>query len=154
MLLCHTYEVSDILCFRYLMFRYLMFLCCSLLKIIIIIEKYNCPYLFCIMSVFVIMMICGIHVFISYTVLLCTYTTGTTFHTTNHPPHTRHTTHTHSLLNSLAPGKFEWNFRHVIFKQSNIGSGNGLVPSGNKPLPELMLTQNSVAIWRHLATMS
>ena len=31
----------------------------------------------------------------------------------------------------------------------NIGSGNGLVPSGNKPLPEPMLTQISVAIWRH-----
>ena len=29
----------------------------------------------------------------------------------------------------------------------NIGSGNGLVPSGNKPLPEPMLTQISVAIW-------
>ena len=25
--------------------------------------------------------------------------------------------------------------------QVNIGSGNGLVPSGNKPLPEPMLTQ-------------
>ena len=31
----------------------------------------------------------------------------------------------------------------------NIGSGNGLVPSGNKPLPEPMLTQISVSIWRH-----
>ena len=31
----------------------------------------------------------------------------------------------------------------------NIGSGNGLVPSGNKPLPEPMLTQISVDIWRH-----
>ena len=30
-----------------------------------------------------------------------------------------------------------------------IGSGNGLVPTGNKPLPEPMLTQNYVAIWRH-----
>ena len=29
----------------------------------------------------------------------------------------------------------------------NIGSGNGLVPIGTKPLPELMLTQ----IWRHYA---
>ena len=28
----------------------------------------------------------------------------------------------------------------------NIGSGNGLVPSGSKPLPELMLTQIYVAI--------
>ena len=73
-------------------------------------------------------------------------------------------------LNSLAPGKFEWNFRYVSFKQIlvidgwdiscaialisnvtgfhwgsvNIGSGNGLVPSGNKPLPEPILTQNFV----------
>ena len=31
----------------------------------------------------------------------------------------------------------------------NIGSGNGLVPSGNKPLPEAMLTQIYVAKWRH-----
>ena len=31
----------------------------------------------------------------------------------------------------------------------NIGSGNGLVPSGNKPLPELMLTQFYVAMWCH-----
>ena len=36
----------------------------------------------------------------------------------------------------------------------NIGSGNGLVPSGNKPLPEPMLTQIGVAIWPQLATMS
>ena len=34
-------------------------------------------------------------------------------------------------------------------KSVNIGSGNGLVPSGNKPLPEPMLNQISVAIWRH-----
>ena len=31
----------------------------------------------------------------------------------------------------------------------NIGSGNGLVPSGNKPLPEPMLTQIYVATWCH-----
>ena len=31
---------------------------------------------------------------------------------------------------------------------------NGLVPSGNQPLPEPMLTQISVAIWRHQATTS
>ena len=81
----------------------------------------------------------------------------------------------HQVFNSLAPGKFEWNFGFVVFKrilviddrgicceiaqiwmsldftddQVNIGSGNGLVPSGNKPLPEPMLTQISVAIWRH-----
>ena len=74
------------------------------------------------------------------------------------------------LINSLAPEKFEWNFRYVIFKwifmveaslvklsnmditglhwwSVNIGPGNGLVPPGNKPLPELMLTQIFVAIW-------
>ena len=31
----------------------------------------------------------------------------------------------------------------------SIGSGNGLVPSGNKPSPEPMLTQIYVAILRH-----
>ena len=31
----------------------------------------------------------------------------------------------------------------------NIGSGNYLVPSGTKPLPEPILTEISVAIWRH-----
>ena len=31
----------------------------------------------------------------------------------------------------------------------NIGSGNGLVPSGNKPLPEPMLTQVFVAKLGH-----
>ena len=33
--------------------------------------------------------------------------------------------------------------------KSNIGSGNGLVPSGNKPLPEPVLTKISNAIWCH-----
>ena len=36
----------------------------------------------------------------------------------------------------------------------NIGLRNGLVPSGNKPLPELMLTQIYVAKWRQQASMS
>ena len=36
----------------------------------------------------------------------------------------------------------------------NIDSGNSLMPSGNKPLPESMLTQIYVAICRHQATMS
>ena len=36
----------------------------------------------------------------------------------------------------------------------NIGSGNSLVPSGNKPLSVPMLTQIYVAIWRYWATMS
>ena len=34
------------------------------------------------------------------------------------------------------------------------GSGNGLVLSGNKPLPEPMLTQIYVTIWRHQALMN
>ena len=72
-------------------------------------------------------------------------------------------------INSLAPGRLK--FRLVIFKPIlvNVGwgiayeialrwmpqditddkSGNGLVPSGNKPLPEPMLTQIYVAKWRH-----
>ena len=33
--------------------------------------------------------------------------------------------------------------------KGNIWSGNVLVPSGNKPLPEPMLTQIFVAILRH-----
>ena len=37
----------------------------------------------------------------------------------------------------------------------NIGSGNGLVPSGNKPLPEPMFTQFYITIWHHhQATLS
>ena len=36
----------------------------------------------------------------------------------------------------------------------NIGLGNGLVSSGNKPLPEPMLTQFFVAKWYHQASMS
>ena len=31
----------------------------------------------------------------------------------------------------------------------NIGSGNGLLPDGTKPLPEPVLTKISNAIWRH-----
>ena len=78
-------------------------------------------------------------------------------------------------INSLAPGKFEWHFllcnfqtdfsdwrlRHLLrncpdmkvtglhWWSVNIGSGNGLVPSGTKPLPEPVLTQISIAIWHH-----
>ena len=35
--------------------------------------------------------------------------------------------------------------------QNSIGSGNGLVPSDNKPLPEPVLTKISNAIWYHHA---
>ena len=35
----------------------------------------------------------------------------------------------------------------------NIGSGNGLVQSGNKPLPEPMLTQISLTIWSQMTAL-
>ena len=38
--------------------------------------------------------------------------------------------------------------------QVSIGSGNGLVPSGNKPLPEPVLKKISDAIWCHKVTVS
>ena len=37
----------------------------------------------------------------------------------------------------------------LIDDKVNIGSGNGLVASGNKPLPEPVLTKISNAIWCH-----
>ena len=36
----------------------------------------------------------------------------------------------------------------------NIGSGNGLVPSGNGPLLGMMFTQIYATMWRHWTTMS
>ena len=83
------------------------------------------------------------------------------------------------FFNLLVPGNFKWNFRYAIFKMDfsdwwlrhllwnfpnlnvtglhwwsvNIGSSNGLVPSGNKPLPEPMLTHISVTTWHQKATI-
>ena len=37
---------------------------------------------------------------------------------------------------------------HLLWKV-NIISGNGILPSGNKPLSEPVLTQIYVATWRH-----
>ena len=81
-----------------------------------------------------------------------------------------------SLVNSLAPGGFDYSKFQTHFNDKylkyflwncyqvnattlhwslvNIGAGNGLVPSGNNPLPEPMLTQIYVAIWHQQATMS
>ena len=42
----------------------------------------------------------------------------------------------------------------LMINQFNIGSCNGFVASGNKPLPEPMLTQIYVTIWQHKVTMS
>ena len=38
---------------------------------------------------------------------------------------------------------------HDLTDDVNIGSGNGLVSSGNKPLVEPVLTKISNDIWRH-----
>ena len=82
------------------------------------------------------------------------------------------------LLNSLVPGdlfnfqisNFQANFGLLMAEvclakllsvdshwtsliKVSVGSGNGLVPSGNKPLPEPMLTQIYVTIWHHSATI-
>ena len=77
------------------------------------------------------------------------------------------------MINSLAPGIFQFSFRKVIFKLTLVNGGiisyeiglrwmlqdlcddkSTLVQvmacrSGNKPLPEPVLTQIYVAIWRH-----
>ena len=44
--------------------------------------------------------------------------------------------------------------KNALLVISNIGSGNSLVPSSNKPLTDPMLTPAYVAIWRHYATIS
>ena len=44
---------------------------------------------------------------------------------------------------------FQMNATEPHWWEINIGSGNGLVPSGNKPLPKPMLTQIYVPIGRH-----
>ena len=85
----------------------------------------------------------------------------------------------HKKLNSLAPETCasdvtSWVFKIVLridilitsckiglmlsvtgphWWQGNIGSGNELVPSGNKPLPEPISTLIYVAKWRHYTTM-
>ena len=82
------------------------------------------------------------------------------------------------IINSLASRKSNWDFRYEIFKHiswidifsiylrncpqvnakgllswklsiGSAGSGNGLVPSGNKPLLEPMLSQFYVTKWSH-----
>ena len=79
-------------------------------------------------------------------------------------------------VNSFVPRRSGFNCKTAIFKlvllnqsfwliphmnvtrpywwKFKTGSGDGLVPSGNKPLPGQMLTQIYVAIWGHWGTMS
>ena len=49
------------------------------------------------------------------------------------------------FLLKLSSDECHW----TLLMRDQHGSDNGLVPSGNKPLPEPMLTQIYVAIWRH-----
>ena len=67
-------------------------------------------------------------------------------------------------FNSLAPVGLEWNFRQVIFKlilvMAEVYRKKNILKwmllkhiDGIKPLPEPLLTQIYVTIWRHLATM-
>ena len=42
-----------------------------------------------------------------------------------------------------------WILQTPLIRKVNIGSGNGLVPSGDEPLPESVLTKMCVAIWCH-----
>ena len=71
-----------------------------------------------------------------------------------------------TTVNSLVPGSYGSSLKSAIFKpfhelisnfvwgEVNIGPGNGLVPSGNKQLPEPMLTKIDVTICHQLPTMS
>ena len=53
------------------------------------------------------------------------------------------------MIDTLSiPCPLRWMSQELLDDKSNIGSGNSLVPSGTKPLPEPMLTQIYV-IWRH-----
>ena len=73
---------------------------------------------------------------------------------------------THWPLGNFQIDFNDWWLRHLLWNCPDmnviglpwwwvsISSGNVLVPSGNKPLPEPMLTQISVAIWHHQATIS
>ena len=54
---------------------------------------------------------------------------------------------------------WQWNYSQMIATEPplwevNIGSGNGLVPSGNKPFSGPMLIQIYVTTWHHKATMT
>ena len=96
------------------------------------------------------------------------------FSTPAHPAHTHTHTHTntpHTLtpfeirIKSLIfqPNFTFWWLRYILWNcpqaiinvphrwQVNTGSGNGLVPSGNKPLLESVLTQIYIVVWCHQA---
>ena len=53
------------------------------------------------------------------------------------------------IFRSSCDVALRWMSQDIYWRLVNIGSGNGLIPSGNKPLPVKMLIQIAVAIWRH-----
>ena len=62
----------------------------------------------------------------------------------------------HQYFNSLASGRCGGYFINIIFDHMlgikfmvNIGSGKGFVSLGSKSLPEPMLVQIYIRIWRH-----
>ena len=57
--------------------------------------------------------------------------------------------HTQVVMSDIliVSSRFQW-------RQVNIGWGNGLVPSGNKQLPQPTLNEFNDGIWRLQATMS
>ena len=53
------------------------------------------------------------------------------------------------ILSNSCEITLKWMVLDLTDNQVNIGSGNGLVPDGTKPLPEPMFTQIYVAIYLH-----
>ena len=60
-------------------------------------------------------------------------------------------THGDWYLDSLSKCYHGMNARRSRWREINIGSGNGLVSWGTKPLPKPVLVMTSDAIWRHKA---
>ena len=54
----------------------------------------------------------------------------------------------------MAPWRSECDFKDTIFSLEVVIFRNHMQPLGNKPLPEPIITQMYVTIWRHYATMS
>ena len=46
-----------------------------------------------------------------------------------------------------------WMLQDHIDDQFNIGSGNGLLPDGSKPLPKPIVAKAYDFVWRHKAIM-
>ena len=56
-------------------------------------------------------------------------------------------------INTMSPSNFVGRANNNI-EYGIIGSGNSLMPLGNKPLPESMVTKIKDGIWGHYTAMS